>query len=332
MRLLIFIAVLAAALWSGYWWIGSYMMDRNAETWLEARREEGWVAEAGVNVAGFPNRFDMTLSDVRFADPDKGLAWTAPFFKILMLSYRPNHIIAIWPGTQILSSPGGKLTVAAAEMQGSMVFEADTDLVLKRSNIVIRDMRISSDRGWGASLETGQFATRPTEGMPMSHDIAFRAGRFHLSEPVLEILDPTGRLPGRVETLQLDTVIGFDAPWDRHAIEDRRPQPTFVQLEDMRAVWGDLELRAAGRLTVDRTGLAQGTITLRVKNWREILRLAVNAGSVPRDLAPAIENALGFLAGLSGDPDALDADLTFRHGRVSLGPIPLGPAPVFRLR
>lgn len=332
MRLLIFVTVLAAALWGGYWWIGSHMMDSNTKAWLEARRKDGWVVDANVNVAGFPNRFDMTLSDVRFADPDKGLAWTAPFFKILMLSYKPDHIIAVWPDTQILSSPNEKLTVIAGEMQGSMVFEANTDLILKRSNVVIRDLRISSDRGWVSSLETGQFATRQAEGMPLSHDIAFLAKRFHLPEPVLEVLDPTGRLPGRVETLQLDTVIGFDAPWDRHAIEDRRPQPTFIQLKDMRAAWGELELRAAGRLTVDRAGLAQGAITLRVKNWREILRLAVHGGSVPRDLAAAIENTLEFLAGLSGDPGTLDAELTFRHGRASLGPLPLGPAPVFRLR
>jgi len=41
---------------------------------------------------------------------------------------------------------------------------------------------------------------------------------------------------------------------------------------------------------------------------------------------------LEALAGLSGQPENIDATLNFSNGRIFLGPIPLGPAPSLRLR
>ena len=35
-------------------------------------------------------------------------------------------------------------------------------------------------------------------------------------------------------------------------------KPTAIDLEDLTAIWGDLELRAAGELTLDSDGIATG--------------------------------------------------------------------------
>jgi hypothetical protein len=132
--------------------------------------------------------------------------------------------------------------------------------------------------------------------------------------------------------MKIDARLAFDAPWDRHAIEDRRPQITAIDLSRLAARWGAMELEAAGNLSVDSEGRPEGRITMRAVNWRDMLGVAASAGWIPQELLPTAERALGLLAGFSGNPDTIDAPLSFQNGFISLGPVPLGPAPRLVLR
>ncbi|CAN0602740.1 unnamed protein product, partial [Ectocarpus sp. 12 AP-2014] len=124
----------------------------------------------------------------------------------------------------------------------------------------------------------------------------------------------------------------FDAPWDRFALEKARPQVRSLLLENLSARWGDVTFRAAGELDVDEQGIPDGRITIKAVEWRQMLAMAVNAGLVPQALTNSAESGLGLLAALSGDPDTLDVPLGFSGGRMSLGPIPIGPAPLIVIR
>ena len=130
----------------------------------------------------------------------------------------------------------------------------------------------------------------------------------------------------------IEANVTFDAPWDRHAIEDRRPQITALDLRGLRATWGRMELEAAGDLTVDAGGTPDGRITVRAVNWRDMIGVVRASGLVPEGFIPTIEAALEALAGLSGRPDTIDAPLSFQNGFVSFGPIPLGRAPNLTIR
>ena len=83
---------------------------------------------------------------------------------------------------------------------------------------------------------------------------------------------------------------------------------------------------------MDAAGLATGEITIKAKNWREILAIVERSGLVPSGFLPLIERALDAAAGLSGPSDSLDVPLTFRDGQVSIGLLPLGRAPPLLLR
>jgi hypothetical protein len=63
-----------------------------------------------------------------------------------------------------------------------------------------------------------------------------------------------------------------------------------------------------------------------------MLSLAEAAGALPGGIASQIERGLSALAGLSGNPNAIDVELTFKDGRMSFGILPLGPAPRLILR
>ncbi len=333
MRWLLMIVAALAVLWSGYWFVGAGAQERALAGWFEDRRADGWVAEHdGIAVNGFPNRFDTTISDVVLADPETGVAWRAPFFQILALSYRPNHVIAVWPGSQSVASPEERIEIAAGGMRSSLVFAPDTQLAVQRATMRLEDFRLSGETGWEAGLDSAILATRQAAALPFAHDIAFDAQALRLSEQARARLDPSGMLPDEIGTLHLEMTVEFDAPWDRQAIEIARPGIVSVDLDDLTALWGRLELRAAGELEVDAAGYPEGRITVRARNWREMLRIGAEVGLLTDGLAETLERGLSVLAGLSGGPDTLDAPLTMSNRAIFFGPIPLGPAPRLVLR
>ncbi|MDG1127521.1 MAG: DUF2125 domain-containing protein, partial [Paracoccaceae bacterium] len=153
MKRLLFLIVISAALWSGYWIYGSSTTRSAFEDWFADRRAEGWVADhAALEVQGFPNRFDVTMTEVALADPETGWAWTAPFFQILALSYKPNHVIAVWPDLQHVATPLGKFDITQAAMQASVVLWPSTDIAPDRIRLVADTLQISASDGTGTAM------------------------------------------------------------------------------------------------------------------------------------------------------------------------------------
>ncbi len=333
MRKLTAIVIVMTALWGGYWFIGARAVETGLSAWFADRHGEGWVADyTELKTRGFPSRFDTTITGLDLADPDTGLAWSAPFFQILSLSYKPTHIIAIWPDIQTLATPEQRIEIAAADMRGSVVFDVGTDLPLNRSSIVLQGMGFSSTRGWSSYLESGQFATRQSVGRPNTYDVSFEARNLTPASEFIKSLDSGDLLPGVIDGMSIDATLEFDAPWDRFAIERARPQITRLDLKLLKADWGKLDLWMAGEVSVDAEGIPSGEITVKARNWREMLQIARATGVLPEALAPTVEQALGFLSALSNDPETLDAPLTISNGLVSLGVFPIGRTPRLTIR
>jgi len=324
------VAGLAFALWSGWWWLGAAGHQKAWELWLADRQAAGWIAERGdITVSGYPNRIDTTLTDLRLADPESGWAWSAPVFQILSLSYKPNHVIAVWPGAQKISGPAGTADVTAETLRGSLVFVPETNLTLDRMQLEIEAMSIDAP-DWSAKLDSASFATRraaPGSAPGFAHDVALNVKNLDLPRQFKGNLDPQNVLPDVFETARVDLTIAYDAPWDRFAIEGRKPQPTALSVKDLQLTWGKLQLQARGQIDVDAAGFAVGNLTIKARNWREILDVAVAAGWLGEDMSNQIKSGLQLLATLSGDPRSIDLPLTFANRTTSLGPIPLGPAP-----
>ena len=333
MRWLIKIVLTIGLLWSGYWFIGATALERGGTAWLEERRADGWVAEAAsVQTIGYPTAFRTVLSDLTLADPETGVAWTVPAFTVEAPTYAPNRISAILPPEQTLASPLERLTLRADTLRADVAFVPDTALTLESSQATASDLSIMSNDGWVVALGSAQAITRQTENDPLAHRIVADITGFTPDPQFKASIDPGELLPNAVDTLTLDATVAFDAPCDRYAVEEARPQPTRLDLALIRGKWGALDLRAAGTLDIDASGIASGRVDVKAENWREMLDIAVATELLPRDLAPTIENALEVLAGLSGNPNSIDVPLSFQNGFYSLGPLPLGPAPRFRIR
>nr|WP_255723170.1 DUF2125 domain-containing protein [Thalassobius sp. Cn5-15] len=317
-------------LWAAYWGVGAQGVKSGASTWFDARRSEGWVAETSdIRVAGFPNRFDVTLSDLILADPDTGWAWQTSFFQLLALSYKPNHIIAIWPNEQELATPFATYQISSDRMQASVV-TAGTAVALDRVNLAADMLQITGPSGDGTAMTALRAALMAEDDK--SYRFALSADDLAPARTFKTLVDIDDHLPGALSSFSADLRMSFDALWDRHALEQSRPQPTALTVTLAEAKWGELELALAGDLAIDELGWATGKLVVKARNWREIVQMAVAAGALTPDWAQTLSGGLEVVAGLSGNPNTLDLPLTFAGETLFFGPLPLGPAPNFRLR
>ena len=294
MKKLLVVIVVLSSLWAGYWFVGSTAAKAGFENWFEARRADGWQAEyTDITLLGFPSRFDTTLKEPVLADPNTGLAWEAPFLQIFALSYKPHHIITAFADTQTIRTPKQRYDVASTGMRASMVMEPNTDLAFNRANLVSEALAITPEGFEPTRLDGLQVALTRVEGA--QYRVAFNA-------------------------------------WDISALEEGRPQPRLIKLHLAEAQWGDLQLEAAGELTVDRAGTPTGKLTIKARNWREIVALARATQAAPDVLLDQIEQALSLVAQLNGNAETLDIPLGFSNGFIKLGPVPIGAAPRLFIR
>ena len=333
MRKLIVIALVLAGLWGGYWFVGSKATERAFSAWITDRQADGWVAEVeDLSTRGFPNRFDTIFTGLELADPDTGLSWIAPEFQILALSYKPYHVIAAWPGTQVISTPEQRIEISGSNVKGSIVVAPTPALTLERTSIVLEGLEMSSSAGWVSALERGQLATRQLEDGQNRHEIHFEAANLTPASSFVRSLDTDDLLPPVFEGVTLKANVDFTAPWDRAAIEDARPQVSRIDLTELKAKWGELELWLAGAVDVDDRGRPNGNVTVKARNWRQMIEIARASGALAPELVSTVTGALQFVAGLSGDEKTLDVPLRLSGGTMFLGPIPIGAAPVIRIR
>ena len=329
-RLTILIVVAVVA-YSAYWGWGAWTFKREYTTWFEDRAEEGWQAEySALSLRGYPNRFDATWENVALADPDTGLAWQAPFFQLLMLSYQPNHVIAILPNTHTLSTPEGRIEIANDSLQASVVTTPSAGLELDRANLVAQTMTLRDRDDGVTALASLRAGIERLDGTEATYRIGGEADGLALSAPLMKRMGKS--LPEAFETVRLRMEVAFDQPWGLSALEDQRPQPRAIDLDVAEVAWGPMQLRIAGKVDIDARGVPKGEVSIQARNWRDMVALAEATGALAPSVAQGLMEGLKLLAAMSGNDETIDVDLRLANGQTFLGIFPIGPAPRLTLR
>lgn len=328
MRALIWLTVLLAGLYAGYWYVGSRAALRGAETALAAAEARGMTDAAEVGIAGFPSRFDLTVEPFRLRQPP--FDWRADFLQVFALSWRPHHLIAVWPDAQRLTVAGRPMDLTVDDMRGSAVVAPGDDLALDRATVVIEAPELAAPGGQGFAARQIRLAVGAEDAARQTLRLGLEALDIVPATGSRAVADPGGALPDSIDWLRIDATLGLDAPLDRQALSVP-PRPESLEIRDLSLRWGALSLTAAGRLGIDRDGRLAGQIDLEAARWREVLGLAVAAGLVRAELAPTYGAALTALANAAGGPDdTIRVPLVFAGGWATLGPLPLGRAPRLR--
>ncbi len=331
MKRLGILVALVLAVPTGLWFAGAATTRHLASGWLDGRAADGWLVEYdGLATSGFPSRFTTDITGLQLADPETGWAWIAPRFTLEQTLFRADRITAIWPQTQTLASPFERLDITAAGITAELDVQSGANMALDASRTVMDDVAISSSAGWTTALDSGTLNV--THGGDAVYQVLFSASGLNPPDHIATLLNPAGLLPAVMDGLLYDAQMQFTRQWDLSAIETTRPQISRLDLTELRAVWGELLLRASGSLEVDAQGIPTGDIAVRAENWRQMVEMAQNAGVLPERMRGTVEGMLGIIAGMSGRDSDIDATLRFAGGRVFLGPLPLGAAPRLILR
>lgn len=335
MRKLLFLMIVMVVLWSGYWFVGSSAVRDGVNGFFADAARQGIVAEnTGVTVAGFPNRFDLTVDGLKLADPVSGAAWEAPFVQVFAMTWKPWHIIAAFPPEETLTLPDQAVKITSDAMKASLRAKPATALPLAEARLAGTSLALASDQGWTLGLGDFTVGLRSDEALgangyefgfdlaPLTPDPGFVAAVKAVTIPDL----PASDLPDTVESLWGSIFLTFSAPLDRHAAETR-PYLTRIEINQFNFAWGKLAASAKGLVQADDQGFAAGEITVDVTNWDRLPALLVAAGAVQPEMAPTIAKGMQALAAQTPEPTVLSLTLKLAEGRMSFGPFPLGPAP-----
>ncbi|WP_417587497.1 DUF2125 domain-containing protein [Pararhodobacter oceanensis] len=322
MRVLAVLAVVAALGWCGYWFIGARALDSAITSGLVAAQDAGAdISTEGHVIRGFPNRFDVTFDAPRVAG--EGIAWSAPFVQFFALSYRLNHLIAVFPHDQRLTVFGHEALVHSEDMRASMVAEAGRDLPLERIALVGQQLEVMVN-GQTHQIDGLRAASRRIA--PREHQISVLLETLIPDQPLMEREDPQRLYPRFFDVLRLDAEVEFDRAIDRHLIGGAEPRLTRLSLTGGRAAWTGTDITASGNLTPGVDGRLSGDVLVTVTGWRALVDLARAAGVMPEEHDALIVMALQGLVA-PDDPERIEAGFSVRDGAVWLGPIQVGQLP-----
>jgi hypothetical protein len=326
-RILSTVVILGALAWSGWWYALSRGQEAALAAWFDDRARAGWQAETeDIGLTGFPLRLERRITGIRLADPKTGWAWTAPWLEFASATYAPNRVDVTLPDAQTLAVPGELAEITSETMTARLGLYADTDLGLIDASARVGGLDIRARSGWTA--RAGNVAAEIAERVnDDGYTLDFRAEKVLMPEPWMARIDPLGVAGRELERVTFDGSAVFDAPLDRHVIEDGRLALKIAVIRRTGFQWGQMRLEAKGKIKVDDRGYPKGKIDLTMRHWREIIAMARRSGVIGPEIAEALTTALELAAMLGGNRDELDATLKFKDGEVWIGPISIGRAP-----
>jgi len=328
MRVVLAVVVALALAASGLWWLAARALTTGLENWFAAQTASGRTASHGrLEVSGFPGRFALTIDAISLADPATGTGWQTSSLHLTSPSYQPWHLTATLPDPLRVQTPTATITLTATGLQADLTLTPLPSLPLDSITLEGHRLRATSSLGWQLAADHARLATKANPTLTNAHDLSLRLTDLALDPALRAALARGSDLPARVELITIDAVARFSAPLDRYA-NQTRPHLTGLTLSHGLIRWGTLTLTASGSLTTDALGRAEGRIDLAVENWQPALDAALALGLIRAETAPTLARALTLLALQSGNPRSVDLPLTLHAGLISLGPMPLGPAPL----
>lgn len=334
MRRLVWLAVVFALLWSGWWFFASSSLQAGIETWLAERRGEGWQAEVTeISMSGYPTALDAVLQRPVLADPQTGVVFEASSLRINASAFWPGFVRLVFPADEmIFASPEQRRTAIAQDAIADLRLHPGSDLELEELALTAGRWTLAAPEGTVLGAQALTLRMRQDTEDPTRYDFMLDAPAFQPGSVPRRALRVPADWPVTFDSLALDMSVAFDRAVDRTAIEVSRPQPRRIDLRLAEAVWGTLLIRSAATLHVTETGILNGEVSLQARNWQDMLTLAESAGTLPSAMRPQIENVLSALARSGGNPDTIDVTIAVRDGTMFMGFVPLGAAPRLILR
>jgi len=329
MRKLIVLVVVSALLYGGYWFVGkSQIQARLTEALADVDAGTFDLTYDTLNTRGFPSRFDTTITDLRFEDATTNTIWSAPFFQLFALSYRPNEVIAVFPNEQVLTLNGEDYTLFTNDMRASGKVRPSAALAFQTATIEMDNPRIRTSGGAELAMARVLAAMQLTPQTTQTYDAFIEARAIVLPQDIRRMIDPQNLQPPLIQNLTFDSDLELSAPIELNGTAT--PRIDRLNIAQFELNWGDMSLAAIGDVTVATSGILNGSVTFTARNWQQGIDLGIANGMIDADRRFLITGIASNLDETPDFPDTLTLTVQIVDGMMSLGGLALGPAPILR--
>lgn len=316
--------LLAGGALAGTWAWAARAVEDGYETWRAERRAEGYSFQnADPKVDGFPTTVRATMRAPVIAAP-QGWRWEGPVVTGEADVLSPFTVRVTAPGTHTLRTEDGRRLRADAETAHGRVL-LKTDGGVRSGQLTLEQVRLEGLPAGPTQAEALFVALgperRPDEG-PRELDFTLETDGLDLPA---DLETAFGRQIDRLAAR--GTLIG-QAPRriSRADLQAWRRRGGEIAVEHLELTWSPISLEGAGTLTLDDRLRPRGTLDVAVKGLGAGLDKLAAAGRIDRsavNYAKLAIAALGRRDQATGET-TVDVPLSFREGRVYLGPVPLG--------
>lgn len=322
------LAALAAAGLSGAWFWTKQAVADGYESWLAERRAEGYrFAGAEPRYGGFPLQLTARLDSPSMAAPE-GWRWQAPDLRGRVGLADPLAVNVNARGTHVLTLPNGRdLRLEAESADGELRFVPQSPAQAGELNL--RGARLTGLEAGPVAADAVDLSLRPVSkdgqagGPPDDVDFDATAKRL--------LLPPRAETPfGReIDSVQVAGVARGPLPpkIDAESLHAWRRAGGTIDVRSLRVDWPPLNLDGGGELGLDQRLRPQGTLEVTVRGLDPALTRLQETGVLEPKIATYARMAVAAISAQQsdgqGDDDAVKLPLSFREGRVYLGPVPL---------
>ncbi len=249
------------------------------------------------------------------------------------------------PTEAVLNTPAGPRALGLGNADASLRLRPLSGLTLGSLALNSGAMTIDGTalaKGVRVSAELGRLGHGAPLGALAAYDLDIDIDDLDPS-----LLAPEIQLPGALQFTAKGRVWLDSAPGPRTLAPETRPALVGLQILEAELRLGEVGTQITGRLQADALGRAEGELALSTRDIKPLLQAAAGAGLISENLATLAETVWKKLATrrdkAAAQDSAADASpepapdmapelrlpLSFSNGKMHLGPLPLGPAPLF---
>lgn len=338
LTILVGFVLLAGGAYTAYWFITANILEDIVASWVEQRRDEGYVVEvAQPHVTGFPTAFHMDLGEPVIEAPLHGGGWRWEGSRLLGEAKitNPWHILFSTPGHHELKAPGPggmqTFTADAADVAGE--FKLEPEGGLQHATLDLAGVTLSLPNQEPVKIEQARLRLVPGPLAAAAPTAA--SATAHLQLVGLSL--PQDRLPGgldsRVDRVELAAMlrglIPPGAPGD--ALRAWRDAGGVVEVEKLLAEWGPLRFSGDGTFALDERMQPIGAMSAAIKGLEPAAEQLAAAGLISPKDARLVTLAGTALARPADDGGTeVRMPLRLQQQTLSLGPVPLLRLPTVR--
>ena len=257
---------MVALAWSAYWF---YLSDRYRNAILDQIQplsSAGIQVEfADLHVRGFPNRIDLTATEVTVSSDD--LVWRLPFFQILSLSYRPHQAILVFPPSQAIEHLGTTVFINSEAMRASLNTSLSSGWPLEQLVVEAESISIGEDSVWREEFGRTVLALRLISSDSSNYDLAFHSEAQEVSRPAEHW---PARIVQTVATAKIMSRVSMHAPITLDICHHGRQGIVSVDIHEASARILGAEVRSKGLITFEENGRPKGELDVELGNWEDL--------------------------------------------------------------